>query len=672
MSLSPRLLPYLWPSRHKILLSFVFATLVAILWGGNLSIVFPVVKILMEKQSLTEYVSESTDEARRDVQGLQQELTELEKKYINPPNEREALEFLQKKASFEAKISSASHRVAMWQWINLYVIRHLPKDKFDTLALILGFLLVLTVVKLLCMLAEDMLVGSVAQLTVIRLRSHLFRKTLALDYQTLTQLGTPNLMSRFTYDLETLTNGLSLLGGKVIREPLKAIACIVFAFWWNWRLTLMSLLLVPLAMFVFYRIGRTLKRASHLSMECMSRIYGVLEETFDSLKVVIAFNGVRRHRLHHHIQNKNYYEKSMRIVFIDAITSPVTELFGLLAVLVAILPGAYLVLRGTTSIWGIRLAATQMDIAELSVLYALLAGILDPVRKLSSVFSKLKRSTAAAERVFELMDRQSQVVDAPKPKPMPKGVKSIEFQQVRFTYATEQHIRPQALDSVSLTVNTGEVVAVVGENGSGKSTLVNLLPRYYDPSSGQVLFDGINIRDFGLADLRQQIGVVTQETLLFDDTIYENIRYGDSSASREQVEQAAKQAHVTQFLELLPEGFETRVGARGASLSGGQRQRISLARAILRNPSVLILDEATSAIDAQSEVLIHRALQQFVKGRTTFIITHSVTASILELVTKIVVMERGKISAVGTHEELLKTCPLYDRLCHARSSRAAA
>jgi len=226
-----------------------------------------------------------------------------------------------------------------------------------------------------------------------------------------------------------------------------------------------------------------------------------------------------------------------------------------------------------------------------------------------------------------------------------------------------------ALVDVDLELRAREIVALLGENGSGKSTLVNLLPRLYDSDFGTITIDGVDIRDVRLEDLRKQIGVVTQETLLFDDTIYENIRYGKPEAKRAEIEEAARRAYVTRFFDQMPDGFETRIGEKGGRLSGGQRQRIALARAILRDPSVLILDEATSATDAQSEMLIHEALQSFVKGRTTFIITHAVTPSVLELVHKIAVMDHGQLIAFGPHEDLLANCPTYDRLFHARGRR---
>lgn len=663
-----RLVPFLWPSRRKLYASFVFAALVALLWGGNLSIAFPLVKVLLQGQTLKEYVTQEIAEARKLVNDFSQGV-EGHRQEWEQADDHARMHLAQRIVKGEVKLTASEQRLAWLQWVNYRIIPFIPEDRFRTFALILVLLLVMTGIKLVCMFCEDVLVGSVVQLVIMRIRKQLFRKVLQLDYQSLMLRGTSDLMARFTYDIETLANGLSLLGGKLVREPLKAVACIGMAFWVNWRLTAISLLFVPLAAVLFHRIGKLLKRASQKSMESMSRIYKVLEETLNALKVVIAFDGGRRHRLRHHQENKIFYEKSMAITTIDAVTNPITEMLGMSAVLVALLPGAYLVLRETTSVWGLRLTYSQMDIAELSMLYALLAGTLDPVRKLSSVFSKLKKSAAAGDRIFQLMDAESLVKDPEHPRQWKKQIGVIEFRKVGFTYSVKGHERPPVLTEISLRLHAGDVVAVVGENGCGKSTLVNLLPRYFDPHIGAVLIDGIDIREYNLRELRRRIGVVTQETQLFDDTIFENIRYGCPDASAAAVEHAAQQAFVTQFLEQLPLGYQTRIGEKGAALSGGQRQRLALARAILRNPEILILDEATSAIDAQSELLIHQTLKQFVPGRTTFIITHSVTQSILDLVTRIVVLDRGQLSAVGTHQELLKTSPIYRRLYQTQSEQ---
>lgn len=676
-----RLGPYVFRYRKLLWLSGAFALAVAVLWGGNLSAAFPVVKVLLVGQSLQEYVAEEIVQAEKLSEKDQRRLASIEEEIrtgkagdTTPEDDAEVgMSLLARKARIQARLTSTSHHLLRFRQLQAHVLPWVPSDRFDTFALLLGVLMLATLVKGGFMYLQDQAVGRVVQLVTLDLRKALFRHTLRLDYQTLSGTGTSELMSRFTYDIDTLATGLLLLGGKVIREPLKAIACVVLAFWVNWQLTLLSLVFVPVALILFNRFGQQLKRASHRSAESMSRIYKVLEETFDAAKVVIAFNGGRRHRRRFHEENKVYYQKSMKIVQIDSLTGPVTEMFGIFAVLVALLPGAYLVLRHTDSIWGIKLASRPMEVAELAVLYALLAGVSDPVRKLSSVYARLKKAFAAADRIFQLFDRLSLIQEPETPLSFPRHQSEIEFRKVTFTYQSgNDPSRNAVLDKVSLKIQAGEVIAVVGENGSGKSTLVNLLPRYYDPEHGAVLIDGRDVRQIRLRDLRAQLGVVTQETLLFDDTILENIRYGNPTATDEDVQRAADKAYVTPFVEQLPEGLQTRVGERGQRLSGGQRQRIALARAILRDPSIFILDEATSAIDAQSEFLIHKALAQFVRGRTTFIITHSVTQSILELVTRIAVLEQGQLIALGTHAELIQSCPAYQRLYRMQLQQNAA
>lgn len=665
-----RLVPYVWPHRKRLVFSTLFAFLVAIFWSVNLSAVFPVVKVLMEKQSLPDYVDEEIALAEVEIENRSETIERIDEEIEEIEAEGgTAVELKKDRSRQQSKLSRASRLALIMSWLKSAVIPWVPVDKFDMLALVMGLLLFATILKSVCVFVQEILIGSIVQLTVMGIRKDCFRKTLRLDYQTLSLNGTSDLMSRFTYDMGVLVQGLTLLGGKVIREPLKAAGCLTFAFYVNWRLTLLSMLFAPLVAVAFYRVGKLLKVASKRLMESMSRLYKTLEETFDSAKIVIAYNGQHRQRARFHRENKEFYTKAMKLVKIDSLTSPMTEILGLLAVLVALLPGAYLVLRETTTIWGITLSTYKMDMAQLSLLYVLLAGTMDPARKLSTTYAKLKRSMAAADRVFNLVDAKPLVREPSEPKPVPRHSQSIEFRDVRFTYAHREEddtARPPVLENVQLTIEAGEMIVVVGENGSGKSTLVNLLPRYYDPEQGSVLIDGIDIRDFRLQDLRAQIGVVTQETLLFDESIYENIRYGKPGASREEIERAAEKAHVMTFLKTLPEGFQTRVGEKGGRLSGGQRQRIALARAILRDPPILILDEATSAIDAQSEQLIHQTLREFCQNRTVFLITHAVSQSILTLVDRIVIMQEGQMIAAGPHESLLNVCPAYQRLYRAQ------
>ena len=661
-------------------MSVVLAVVIAILWGANLTIAFPIVKVLLERQSLSDYVATEISTAEHDIRFREDKLKHIDE--VIETHEQKGLlddklqnRLWQDRDHHQHKLSESTHTLMIMQWAQSTLIPYVPTDEFDTLCVILVVLMFATLLKNLAIFAQNVLIGSVVEMTIMRLRKECLKRTLHLDYQTISQEGTGNLMSRFTFDMSVLAHGLNLLGGKVLREPLKAFACIIFAFYVNWQLTLLSLIVVPILGVVFSKFGRLLKQSSQASMESMSKVYKSLEEMLEAIKVVIAFNGYRKHRHRFHLENKEYYRKSMQLITVDGMTAPLTELLGFIAVYIALLPGAYLVLRGTTSIWGIRLANEPMGIAELSVLYALLAGVLDPGRKMSSVYSRLKQSAVAAERIFSLIDRRSLVHETKEPLKLPRHRQAISFRNVDFQYATSGFggiPRPPVLEDVSLEVKAGEVIALVGSNGSGKSTLVNLLPRFFDPQSGQVLIDDVDIRQVPLRDLRMQIGVVTQETLVFDESVFENIRYGKRTATREEVLKAAEAAFVSTFVEKLPEGFETYIGEKGNRLSGGQRQRISLARAILRDPSILILDEATSAVDAQSELLIHQVLKTFVKGRTTFIVTHSLGDSMLDLVTRIAVMDRGRLVAVGTHDVLIKTCPVYQSLYQAQRSPAAA
>jgi subfamily B ATP-binding cassette protein MsbA len=314
-----------------------------------------------------------------------------------------------------------------------------------------------------------------------------------------------------------------------------------------------------------------------------------------------------------------------------------------------------------------------MTVADLALLYTCMAGVLDPGRKLSGIYSKLKKSATACERVFAWMDKSSLLQNADTFEPLPRHRQSIQFDHVTFYYAQSGTDEPGkcALNDVDVTIPFGATVAVVGENGCGKSTLANLVPRFFDPHSGQVRIDGVDLRNVDPRQLRAQIGMVTQETLLFDRSIADNIRYGEPDANDFELQAAAEKAFVKEFVAILPDGFETSVGDRGHRLSGGQRQRVALARAILRDPAILILDEATSAIDTQSEQCIHQALQTFARNRTTLIVTHSMTPSLLSFVTHVLVMDQGKIISFGAHEAVLKTCPLYQRLFEAQTIKRA-
>jgi subfamily B ATP-binding cassette protein MsbA len=648
-----RIAEYIWLFRRQFILSVICAVIVSMFWAVNLSIAFPIVKVLFENDSIHAYVDSEISKYETEIRKENEVLAALR------PDQVERL------AISETRLGLARRSMNFATGIKQNVLPWVPRDKFDTIIAILAILLIATLLKGLFTYLQELLVGSVVQLTVNSIRQACFRTALRLDYQTLHRIGDSSLMSRMTNDIEQMTATIKIFGVSMVREPLKAAGCIIVAFCVNWRLTLLTVTVVPLLGYMFHRFGKMLREASHRSMQSMATIYNTISETFGASKIVMAFSGYRRHRKQFLKANRAYYEDSMKIVRLGSLIRPLTEIMGLVAMFAALGPGAYLVLRNTNEMWGIQLANRPMDIAQLSMLYALLLGTLDPVRRLSGCFTQIKRGMAGSERVFELIDEKSIIPEPRKPRVLVRHSSTILFQDLSFRYqgsVDNEQQRPLALKNVTLEVKFGEVVAIVGGNGSGKSTLISLLPRFIDPTQGLVEIDGVDIREFRTLDLRSQIGLVTQETMLFNDTIYENIRYGNSNATREQIEDAALQAHALQFIDQLPDGFDTVVGEKGGKLSGGQRQRISLARAIVRDPAILILDEATSAVDSASEETIHKVLKKFAAGRTVFIISHVLNRTFLDLVTRIVVMDQGCVIANGTHDELLRTCPAYRAL----------
>ncbi len=634
----------------------VSALVVAALWGGNIGTLYPVVEVVFQNQSMQQWVDGKIEQSHKTVAAKTAKLDELRAQQNSKGTEKPT-QLDGQIAEIEGSL--LAEQWALWSYESMkpYIEKYLPNDPFQTLALVTGLLLVGTIIKDLFLVTNNILVARLSQLATFDLRKLFYRRTLRMDLAAFSEDGTADLMSRFTNDMAQVAGGLDSLFGKLVREPMKMIACLVLAGFICWRLLVLSLVVAPVAAYLVRWLAKTLKRANRRAMEEIAVMYTTLEETFRSIKIVKAFTNERQERKRFHNDNKRYYEKALRIAGYDSLTHPMTEVLGIVALSLAMMAGAWLIISGETHLLGIRMSDRPLDRGALLLFYALLAGVADPLRKMSDIFSKLQAAGAASDRIFARLDRQPSVREPKQPAPFQRHGRDLTFENVGFAYQTGKAV----LENINLQIAYGETIAIVGPNGCGKSTLANLIPRFADPTAGIIKLDGIPLPDMRIRDVRRQIGLVTQETMLFDETIFNNIRYGNLNASREQVIEAAKQAHAHRFIEQdLPNGYETSAGALGNCLSGGQRQRIALARAILRNPPILILDEATSQVDLESEQAIQQVLEKFTKDRTTIMITHRL--AVLALADRIVVMQAGRIVDVGPHEELLNRCPLYRRL----------
>ena len=653
-------------------LSGILATsfVIALLWGANISVLYPIVEVVFQGESLPEYADRQIREIDADVVKLDANVLALSSQLADPRTKatRSSGDLrkmtLQRDAAIE-KRKALSRSAAYLVKAKPTIDRYAPHTAYATLLCILAVLIVGTLIKLVALGANMMLVQYVAERAAVDLRSDFFRKALHLDLDWFGENGSADLTARLTNDIALVSSGLTVLMGRLIREPLKMIVCLTCAAVACPRLLLLVMVITPAVAFVMHYLSKAIRRASRRAMEEMSQLYGMLNGSFSGIRVVKAFSTHSAERARFQRGITAYFRKSMKMAFYNTLARNSSELLGMITVSLAILAGGYLVLNEQIMLFGIRMSDQPLSFSRVLMFFGFLIGASDPARKLADVWSHLQRGIAASTRVYEIIDAPIRVKEPVAAIRVARPHRKLQFKKVSYQYPSG----PTVLRGIDLSIRHGETVAVVGPNGSGKSTLISLLCRFDDPRAGQILLDETPIDQMRTRDLRRRIALVTQRTILFDDTIENNIRYGTPGADSHAVVRASKLAFADEFIRRkTPHGYDTVLGSEGMRLSGGQMQRIALARAFLRKPDVLILDEATSQIDIESEQLIHEALAKYLVDRTGLMITHR--PSSLAMADRVVVIESGKVADSGRHEDLISRNSFYQSLCG--ESRQAA
>ena len=629
----------------------ITSLLIALLWSANISVMYPIVEVVFDNKTLPEYMQEKLTKTNEEIAVLDQRIAET-----SDESQRRDLNDQR-----EYKLKKAASYTAMGPWLE-----YAPTTPFRTLIWILAFLVVGTALKLIALSANMMLVQYIAGKTAVDLREKFFRKALRLDLDAFGQNGSADLTARLTNDVALVNAGLTTLLGRMIREPLKMIGCLAAAAYVCPRLLLLVMIVSPVLAIIMQQLSRAIRRASRRAMEEMSQMYGLLNNSFAGIRLVKASNTQGFERARFRRGTQAYYLKSMKMAFYNTLARGTSEMMGMTTVAVAILAGGYLVMNGETKLLGLTMSVEPLSRGQILLFFSFLIGASDPARKLADVWSGLQRGIAASTRVIEILDRPVRVDEPAHPRSAGKPHQTISFDGVEYQYPSG----PNVLDGIELKIQHGETIAVVGPNGSGKSTLISLLCRFDDPQAGAVRIDDVPVNEMRTRELRRRIALVTQNTVMFDDTIENNIRYGSPGVKSSDVVRAARTAFAEEFiLDKTPNGYKTMLGVGGMRLSGGQMQRIALARAFLRDPDILILDEATSQIDLESEQLIHRALEKFLVGRTGIMITHR--PSTLALADRIIVIEAGRVADSGSHDSLIKSNRFYQSLCGSDWHKAA-
>jgi subfamily B ATP-binding cassette protein MsbA len=519
------------------------------------------------------------------------------------------------------------------------------EDQYSTLVQLCWVIIVLSLIKNIFLYIHNYIVALVQQKVIFQLRNDLFSHYHDLSLSYFSRTNTGKIISRVTNDVSLLTDMLDLGFTRLVKDPLTILILFFSLFVISWQLTLLALLVLPATWLVLLLVGRAIRHYSGRSQEKMAEVATVLEESISGIRVVKAFAMKDFEVARFRRGTEAFFREMLKMTRMRILNSPINEFLGTAAGVAILYVGGRQVLGGES-----------LTADEFMTYFFLMFSMLTPVKALAGLHVKIQEGAAAIERIFRILDTKPDIADRPGARPIARFADCIVFEHVSFAYREGYPV----LQGIDLELPRGKMIALVGPSGGGKSTLCDILARFYDPLSGRVLVDGVDLQEFQIDSWRRLLGIVTQETILFNDTVTHNIAYGMRDCSCEKLIAAARAAYALEFVEKMSDGFDTVIGPRGVQLSGGQRQRLAIARAIMKDPEILIFDEATSALDTESEATVQKAINNLVHNRTTLVVAHRL--STIRRADEIVVIDNGRIVQRGSHGELLHSGGLYRKL----------